>query len=245
MEENNEVVGHHPHHHETGVNKNTAQIAGAIILAGIIIAGAILLKGTGTASVGGVANNNAPSTSFQGRPVSVNEHIIGNANAKIVIVEYSDLECPFCKSFHNTMHKVVEDSNGEVAWVFRHYPIPQLHPKATYEAEATECAFEQGGNDAFWKYTDRIFSITPSNNKLPDAELANTAAFIGLDVAAFNTCLESGKFKAKVQADVDDGVKAGVNGTPSSFILHKGKLVDRIPGAMPFESVMQKISAIK
>ena len=107
----------------------------------------------------------------QMRPVSADEHILGNADARIVIVEYSDLECPFCKVFHNTMHEVVKTRAGEVAWVYRHYPIPQLHPKAFHEAEATECAWEQGGNEAFWKYTDKIFEITPSNNGLEESQL--------------------------------------------------------------------------
>jgi protein-disulfide isomerase len=104
------------------------------------------------------------------RPVTEADHILGNPNAKIIIVEYSDLECPFCKQFHNTMHQIISN-NPDVAWVYRHYPIPQLHPKAFHEAEATECAWEQGGNDAFWKYTDTIYKITPSNNGLDEKEL--------------------------------------------------------------------------
>ncbi len=221
-------------------NKNHQQIAGAIVLAGIIIAGAVLLKGTGTPVLnapkantqvskqlglnvrafdtclasgkfkdkvqadiesGTAAGVNGTPSSFilvdgivvdtipgaqsyetviqkvaaaldstkqpqtdkkqivQIKPVSPSEHILGNIDAKIIIVEYSDLDCPFCKTFHNTMHQVVEKSNGDVAWVYRHYPIPQLHPNAFKKAEETECAWEQKGNDAFWKYTDRLFEI--------------------------------------------------------------------------------------
>ncbi len=105
------------------------------------------------------------------RPVTSDDHIVGNINAKIIIVEYSDLECPFCKVFHNTMHQVVEQSNGDVAWVYRHYPIAQLHPKAFREAEATECAWAQKGNEGFWKYIDKLFETTPSNNGLLESEL--------------------------------------------------------------------------
>ena len=118
-----------------------------------------------------VLKNEKQGVATQMRPVSADEHILGNANAKIVIVEYSDLECPFCKVFHNTMHQVVEKSNGDVAWVYRQYPIPQLHPKAFHEAEATECAWEQGGNKAFWKYIDKLFEITTSNNGLDESRL--------------------------------------------------------------------------
>ena len=224
---------------------NQEQIVGAIVLAGIIIAGAILLKGTTTPVT--TENTGTKPTPITGsnRAVSRDDHILGDLNAKIIILEYSDLECPFCKVFHATMHRVVNDSGGKVAWVFRHYPIPQLHPKAFHEAEATECAWEQGGNDAFWKYTDRVFDVTPSNNRLEETELPKIAEFIGLDTTKFNECLASGRFKAKVQDDIDDGVKAGVTGTPSSFILVKGKIVDTIPGAQAYEGVMQKVNAVK
>lgn len=105
------------------------------------------------------------------RPISENDHILGNIDAKIIIVEYSDLECPFCKVFHNTMHQVVKKYSGEVAWVYRHFPISGLHPKAFREAEATECAWEQGGNEMFWKYMDKLFEVTPSNNGLEESLL--------------------------------------------------------------------------
>jgi len=91
------------------------------------------------------------------RPVSADDHILGDINSEIIVVEYSDLDCPFCKVFHPTMHQVVEKSEGKVAWVYRHYPIPQLHPNAPKKAEETECAWELGGNDAFWKYADKVF----------------------------------------------------------------------------------------
>src|SRR3990167_6473307 len=169
----------------TSANKNQAQIAGAIIIAGILIAGAILIKNNivvdtieGAQPFEGVMQkitdaltNDTKSITTEMRAVSLDDHILGNINAKIIIVEYSDLECPFCKVFHETMHQVVEKSNGDVAWVYRHYPIAQLHPKAFREAEATECAFEQKGNDGFWKYTDQLFKITPSNNKFDETKL--------------------------------------------------------------------------
>jgi len=221
------------------------QVINAIIVVGFIIVGVILLRGSKPPTLKNpsvkdtgaiVTNSNLALSAY---------HITGNPNAKLVIVEYSDLECPYCKAFHATMHRVVENSNGNVAWVFRHYPIPQLHPKAFHEAEATECAWEQGGDDAFWKYTDRVFEITPSNNGLDVAELPKIAQYIGLDVGSFETCLESGKFRAKIQQDIDDGIIDGVNGTPSSFILKNDKRVGAIPGAQPFEAVMQMLSAIK
>lgn len=245
MEENNVENKAIDSQINNGSQNNQKQIVGAIIVAGILIAGAILLRGSKPATTNEPIVDDIKNTPSEVGPISSNDHIIGNVNAKIVIVEYSDLECPFCKVFHETMHKVIENSNADVAWVYRHYPIPQLHPKAFHEAEASECAWEQGGNDAFWKYTDRVFEITPSNNGLEVAELPKIAEYIGLDVNLFNTCLESGKFKDKIEASISDGNKAGVNGTPSSFILVNGKFVDTIPGAQPYETVIQMLSGIK
>ncbi len=227
------------------MQNNQKPIVGAIILAGALVAGAILLRGSVPATGTPVSLDSSGNLVSQIRPVEKNEHILGNPNAKIMIVEYSDLECPFCQRFHGVMHQVVEDNNGNVAWVYRHYPIVGLHPKAPKEAEATECAWEQGGNDAFWKYTDRVFEITPANNGLEASELPKIAEYVGLDVARFNECLASGKFKDKIDADTADGTRAGVSGTPSSFILKNGKLVGTIPGALPYEAVMQKLDAIK
>lgn len=100
------------------------------------------------------------------RGLQPDDHILGNPDAEIIIVEYSDAECPFCKSFHLTLHQVVDQYQGKVAWVYRHWPIPQLHPKAPKEAEAFECAGALGGNDMFWKYADKVLETTRSNNTL-------------------------------------------------------------------------------
>lgn len=223
------------------------QVINIIIVIVFIIVGVILLKGSKapTADNKPIINSNdyANLVALQGGMISLDDHIVGNPNAELVIIEYSDLECPFCRIFHGTMHQVIE-TNQNIAWVYRHYPIPQLHPKAFHEAEATECAWEQGGAEAFWKYTDRIFEITPSNNGLDVAELPRIAKYIGLNMEAFNNCLASGKFRDKIQADIDNGTRDGVNGTPSSFIIKNDAVIDTIPGAQPFEAVMQILGQI-
>jgi protein-disulfide isomerase len=218
------------------------EIFSAIIVVGFILAGVILLKDSKPPIK---VENTVPavvgSATMGQSPVLADDHIIGDLNAKVIIIGYSDLECPFCKVFHNTMKQVMQTATTDVAWVYRHYPIPELHQMAFIEAEATECAWEQGGNEAFWKYTDRVFEVTPSNDGLTNADLPVIAEYIGLDVNAFNECLVSGKFKTKVQADLNAGVLEGVSGTPSSFIYVNGELVDTIPGAEPYASVKQKI----
>lgn len=211
MEENKVIL------EEKSTNNSQKQIAGAIVLAGLFIAGAILLKDSGFVPQP-TTTSGIKETSINLRTVSTEEHFVGTPKAKVTIVEYSDTECPFCKVFHKTLQSLTAN-NPDVAWVYRHYPIPQLHPKAFHEAEATECAWEQGGNDAFWEYIDQIFVRTESNNKLDVAELPKIAQDIGLDVATFNTCLASGKFKDKIEADMKDGSNAGASGTPYSILL--------------------------
>ena len=114
------------------------------------------------------------------KPISDSDHILGDKNAPVKIVEFSDTECPFCKRFHTTMQQVVKDSNGQVAWVYRHFPLDQLHSKARKEAEATECAAELGGNEKFWAYLNRLMEVTPANNGLDPAELLTIASYAGL-----------------------------------------------------------------
>lgn len=100
------------------------------------------------------------------RSVNEGDHLRGDPKATVKIVEFSDLECPFCKNFHFTMQQIMSEYPGKVSWAYRHFPLDSLHPKARKEAEASECAAELGGNDGFWSYVDKLFEITPSNNGL-------------------------------------------------------------------------------
>lgn len=243
--ENNEVINEV----KSSDSKSQNKIMSAIIIAGVLIAGAILLKGTGPATTNTNQNNNGQDANNEFadiniRAVSPDEHILGNPNAKIKIVEYSDTECPFCRQFHSTMHKIVEESDGKVAWVYRHFPIDSLHPKAFSQSVAMECAWEQGGNEIFWAFTDQVYSTTKSNNTLTAEDLVGIARGLNLDISKFNECTSSEKYADKVQADIVDGQLAGVRGTPSSFILEDGKIVQNIPGAAPYESVKAEINLL-
>lgn len=173
------------------------------------------------------------------------DHVRGERNARILLIEYSDLECPFCKRFHPTAQQIVDEYKGQVAWLYRHFPLDQIHSKARKEAEATECANELGGNEGFWKYTDKLFEVTPANNGLDPAELPKIAVQAGLDEVKFNTCLESGKYKDHVEADYQSGVKAGINGTPGNILLDtKTGKTKLIPGALPFEQFKTEIDVM-
>lgn len=175
------------------------------------------------------------------RPVTDQDHIRGDRKAKVSLVEYSDLECPFCKRFHPTMQQALKEYAGKVRWVYRHFPLDQIHPKADKEAEATECAGELGGEDSFWRMADKIFEVTPSNNGLSLDDLPNLALQIGLDKNRFKACLDGGKFASRVEEDYQDGIKGGISGTPGTIIIDAKGGTTLIPGALPYENIKQAI----
>ena len=221
----------------------------AIIIAGVLIAGAVYLgtsKGTSTTAV----NNQQPQQAAQQTgdleqmaKITASDHIRGNPDAPVKIVEYSDTECPFCKRFHTTMQEVMSEygKDGKVAWVYRHFPLDQLHSKARKEAVALECANEQGGNDKFWSYADRLYEITPANNGLDPAELPKIAQYVGLDVTKFNTCLASTKYDQHIEDEVQKATATGGNGTPWSIVVGKNGKKYPLSGAQPLIAVKQLI----
>jgi len=170
------------------------------------------------------------------KAISDADHVKGNKNAKVTLIEYSDFECAFCARFHPTAKQLVAEYGDQIAFVYRHYPL-SFHPQAQKAAEASECVVKVTGRpDAFWEFADKIFE---ENNKLGgrlDATSATTVATsMGVDVAAFKTCLDSGEMSAKVKAQMDDGTAAGITGTPGTIILTQDGQAELIPGAVPFE----------
>lgn len=214
---------------------NLLTVPMAIVVAGILIAGAVFFRGSKSAdTTPRTADVKQPAAlipppsldAITLKPVDAKDHIRGNPNADIVFVEFSDTECPFCKRFHTVMQQIINDygKSGKVAWVYREYPIVQLHSKAPKEAEALECAAELGGNLKFWEFVDQVFAVTPSNDGLDPAELPRIAAKIGLNESAFKDCLSSGRYGARVQSDMQDGIAAGVDGTPHSVLVLKNPI---------------------
>lgn len=169
--------------------------------------------------------------------VSAEDHIRGSQDAKVFLIEYSDFECPFCQRFHPTAQQVVDEYGGDVAWVYRHFPLDQIHPKARPAAEASECVAELGGEDAFWAFTDEIFK--DQTTKLSD--LAKTASSVGVNQGAFNSCFESGKYADKVEDHYQGGLATGITGTPGNIILNQNGEAWLIPGALPYEQIKPTI----
>jgi protein-disulfide isomerase len=252
-------------------NKNIA-VPISIILVALLIGGGIYYgkgpnKPTTTNNIATTTINTAAIGPLGNvRQITPEDHLRGNLSAPVKIVEFSDLECPFCKRFHQTMLTIEKEyvATGKIAWVYRQFPLEQLHPKAPKEAEATECVAELGGNDKFWQYLDKIFAITPSNNGLDLALLPKIAKDLGLDVKSFEACLASNKYASKVQADIAEASSAGGQGTPFAVIISetpiKGDLSkyeqngyievspDRtrvaLKGALPLDAVRNILNAV-
>jgi protein-disulfide isomerase len=160
----------------------------------------------------------------------------------VTIIEYSDLECPFCKTFHETLKKVMQAYPHDVRWVYRHMPIEQLHQQAFAEAVATECAGEQG---KFWELTDKIFETTKSNDSLDLATLPALARSVGVaNIPQFEACLKSDKYQERINHDIADGEAAGARGTPHSVIMGADGSKEAIMGAQPYATVEEKVKAL-
>lgn len=216
----------------------------SIVIGFAMIAGAIYFSGLQKAGPSGNPLPNTPegvTTPEAIRAVDQNDHIRGNPNAPIVFVEYSDFDCPFCKRFHeDSMKKLMDEygATGKVAWVYRHFPLEQLHPNAPRIALASECVAELAGNDGFWKFADLIFGEREITEQTDVTKLADYAAQAGANEADFTACMTENRHTDKVEADFADGASAGVQGTPHTFVLFGGQQ-GVVNGAQPYDVVKQ------
>jgi protein-disulfide isomerase len=163
------------------------------------------------------------------------DHQKGPKNAKITLIEYSDFECPFCKSFYPTVQQIMQEYGDQVRVVYRHYPLP-FHAQAMPTAEASECAAEQLGADAFWQYHDAIFS---SSSEVTASTALDIAEQVGANRQSVQECMDSDKFVQKINDQMAGGSAAGVNGTPGTVIVTDDGQYDIISGALPYEQVKQ------
>lgn len=199
------------------------------------------IKNTNTTPTANTTPSTAPTTTDIAA-ISDSDYVRGDKNAKVSIVEYSDMECPYCKRFHETLKQVVADYNGKVNWVYRHFPLDSLHSKARNEALAAECAGSVGGKDKFWEYLDLVFTETPGNNGLDSAELPKFAERVGIDRTKFDKCMIDKTFADKITAQIADATKSGGRGTPYSVLVAGDKEVPLLPaGALPIDQVKSAI----
>jgi len=174
------------------------------------------------------------------KPDSGKDHWLGSKQARFVLVEYTDPECPFCKSNEPTPPKLLKDFGNKLAHVNRWFPL-SFHPKAQDSAEAAECAAEIGGEAAFWKMRAAIFAAMPD---MPLTDLPSIAAKQGVNEAKFKTCLDANKYEKKVKDQLAEGSTAGVAATPTTVIYDmETDKTQLIEGAVPYEQQKTTVEA--
>lgn len=244
-------------------NNNQKPIISAIIVVGVMIAGAILLRGSGAQSgENSFKNKGIPVETKTLAPIAENDMMLGNPKAKVALVLYEDFQCPFCGavSGSNAYPSLIQslkqrDPNwtpfltgvidnyvkkGEVLFVYRDWAF--LGPESIRASEAARCAGDQG---KFWEYHDYIYEHQKGENEgdFSDTNLKSFAKTLKLDTAIFDKCLDESKYAQAVADSKNEGLTAGVTGTPKGFILKDGKISSTIDGAESYETVKQKIDA--
>lgn len=224
-------------------SKNVLFISLSIVIAGIIIAGAIFLSRNNNlqpplppSAVDDNQDNN-PEPIVKKDVSEDDDPVIGSKDAPITMIEFSDFECPFCKRFFDETLPQVEKNyieKGYVKLVYRDFPLSNIHPNAQKAAEAAECAEEQGK----WREMhDLIFKNQQTGLSIDNFK--KWAKEIKLNTQKFNECLDSDKYKAEVEKDLNDGLSYGIQGTPSFFI--NGEL---LVGAQPYQVFKTKFDTI-
>jgi protein-disulfide isomerase len=233
----------------------------AIIIVGILIAGAIYFSSTvKPANTTTTKDNGIVVSATTLAPVEAGDRTLGNPKAKVTLVMYEDFQCIYCGAVANSpaslslikslqqrdpswapfMPEVVNNyvKNGTVQLVYRDYAF--LGPESIQSAEAARCAGDQG---KFWEYHDYLFTHQNGENQgnFSDSNLKSFAKDLGLSTTDFNKCLDTNKYAQAVADSKTEGDKAGVTGTPKGFILRDGKLISTIDGAESLSAVKQKI----
>jgi protein-disulfide isomerase len=181
------------------------------------------------------------------KPISDQDKILGNPNADVFIVEYSDFECPYCKIFHSTMNDLMSSygRNGKVAWVYRHFPI-EKHKNAKNAAISSECVYRIAGNEKFWDYSNLLFA---SSTELTKESLEKIAVSeIGIDPEQYLACLKNTDVLEKIESDIADGKLIYENdpdfGTPYSFVVTKTGIQTKIIGAQPLSKIKELVDKL-
>lgn len=172
------------------------------------------------------------------------KHIYGSLQARFTLVEFSDFECGFCKRFHDTPKRIVDESNGMVNWQWKHLPLSFHNPSSAHQAHAAECVAEIGDNRKFWIFVDEVFKNTRGGGQ-GVADLLAIASAVGVNEDQFLECMQSGRHRDTVEEHVAQAAKFGINGTPATFVVdnHTGKS-QLLSGAQPeqaFLSAMRKL----
>lgn len=215
-----------------------------LLLAVIIVGSFVVFTGKGPTTNTGT--NPAPTNPSVAQPSVVSADVdddamLGDPNAPVTIIEFSDYQCPFCGRFYTQTYGLIKEEyvdTGKVKIVFRDFPLTRIHPLAQKAGEATECVREQGGDEAFWEMHDKIFENQAS---LSDSNLRAWGQELGYDI---NSCLDSNKYASEVSSDAQAAQAAGGSGTPYFVIQADSQETGQgLSGAQPFSAFKTIIDA--
>ncbi|MEX2515100.1 MAG: DsbA family protein [Candidatus Paceibacterota bacterium] len=226
---------------------NNYIIAAAVIVAGGLIGSALLFSGGDKTVAGsdhqGQMNDQSqqaaadepldqPIPDWFRMPTVADDHIRGDADAPVMIVEYSDFECPFCGRLHPTLSRITEETD-DVAWTYRHFPLSS-HSNAFSAAVASECIALLSDNDSFWNFADASFA---NQRGIGESFFASQAVTADISLDAFASCLEDGEVAQAVQDDLDEVTSLGGRGTPFVVVLTPEGNIIPFSGALPYDQV--------
>ncbi len=214
-------------------------IPGAIVFAGLILALAIFsIRQTHILGA-------PPGDVLSMRAISPEEHIVGNPEAPVIIVEYADMDAPYAKEFQQTMSQLMTEygAGGKVAWVYRHFPLVDQHPDSISHAEASECVASLGNTTAFWRFIDLLHAYAPGEMQFDPANYDSIVTQLGVSKADFDACLAQGKYTQKVEADFANALAIGAEGSPYSVLLVKGEKPAPISGSIPYGTLKQIVES--
>lgn len=186
----------------------------------------------GSSSKSSSENINAVSRPAIPKLETTDDPYLGKKDASVVVVEFGDFQCPYCKDIYPTLREISVKYQDQVKFIFRDFPLSQIHDRAQAAAEAAGCAFAQS-NDKFWAYHDKLFQ---NQDNLTDEDLKNYAVQVGLDEKKFSECFTSGERKAEINEDFLDGAAQGVTGTPTLFF--NGRKVQGVIPKDKFEKAL-------
>jgi len=214
----------------------------AIVIAGVVIAGAILYTNAhpAPAAVADAAAQNLPTAVDVPAPRAT-DHIIGSPTAPVVLVEYTDFQCPYCQMIYSTLKQIVSESNGQIAWVIRNFPLESIHPQARPAATAAECIAGLLGNDAYWKYVDAVFN---NQSSLSPAYSRQLALQFGANAAQYDACVAADTYKDRIDGDAGDAISNGGTGTPYTVVWSKSYQAP-ISGALPYDQISAVIKSVQ
>jgi protein-disulfide isomerase len=236
----------HEHEHKKTHHSPKQDNNRAILIGAVIIAIAILLHGviTGNSTTGTQKTTSLVTKQIVDEALKTSlahRYFEGTVPTEpIVFTEFSDTECPFCKSFHPTIASIIAEGNGKYAWVYRHFPL-SFHPKAQKQAEVIECVRSISGDQKALHFLDIIYKVTPANNKLEEVTLYEISDRMKLPTKKIKECADAGTFTQKVKDSIQEGIARGVQGTPHTIISQgvgaDAKVIGVINGAQPKEAI--------